>query len=165
MNLISNILLISSTSDTTAASTCNSNVVGLSVEEEQMSATVFSPIMTDGVDDISRVSVFLEVLENRELSASVCQLLRLDRRQVVGRLCTLLRSLPSCQSSCDDVLRLLEIVSSVSEACDWWNEAIQELVLLVTVLMNDGKILSAVALAVWLLERFVAVRACIILYY
>ena len=124
-----------------------------------MAATVLAPIMSDAAVDVSWVSVCLEILENWELSASICPLLRLDQRQVVERLCKLLGFLPRCQS-CDNELRLLEIVSSVvGEASDCWNEAVQELLVLVRVLINDGKVLSAVALAVWLLERFVAARA------
>jgi len=151
INLISKILS-SGISNTPALSACNG---GLSDEEEKMITTVFAPLITDIVHDLDQLSVCLELLDNREALMLILSYLRLDKQHVVQRLCTLLKY-PASRSSRDDETRILEILSSVCEACDDWNAAQQELMLLVTDLLNDGKVLSAVVVAVWLLRRFVA---------
>jgi len=141
-------IIFSIVSNITAAAACSD-------AEDKMLTTVFAPIITDKCCDISRFSICLEVLENRELLVPAFAVLHLDREQIVERLCTILKHLPS-SFYCDDVTRILEILSSVCEFSDYWNEANRELLRLVTVLMNDGRILLAVTVAVWLLQRSVA---------
>lgn len=152
VNLISKIILSSKCNSSTPATYSGGAQTD---EEEKVITTVFAPIMTDGVRDVNQLSVCLEILENRDVPCLIFSCLRLDKMQIVERLCALLRCLPSC-SSCDSEMRILEILAAVCESYDFWNEARQELVLLTkTLLLHDDKILSAVAVAAWLLKRFV----------
>jgi len=150
IDLISKIVssIVSNTTATTACSDVLSDV------EEKMLTAVFAPVITDKDCDISQLSICLEVLENRELLVRILVLLRVDRRQIVKRLCTVVKLLPT-SFSCYDVTRILDVLASASQSSDYWNEAKQQLLSLVTVLMNDGKILLAVTVAAWLLQRFV----------
>jgi len=150
VDLISKILL--GIKSNTFTLTADTNV--LSGEEEAIIKAVFAPIVTGGVLDVTQLSVCLEILQNRDLLIVIFSSLYLDKVQIVERLCTVLRYLPA-RSSCDDETKILEILACVCESHGCWNEAKQELVLLSTTLLNDGKISSAVAVALWLLKRFV----------
>jgi len=160
VDLIAKILL-SSISNTMTPAACNGV---LSDEEKKMVTAVFAPIMTDEVCDVNRLSICLEILENRELSVSIFSLLCLDKRQIVEKLCSLLRYLPA-SVSCDSATRILEILASVCESSGYWSESKQELLPLVTVLLNGGKLLLAVTVAVWLLQRFVVMWGYTTVYY
>ena len=127
----------------------------LSEEDEKIISTVFTPLLTDEVHDVNSLSVCLEILENRDLLVLIFSCLRLDKVQIVERLCMLLKGLPTCLYGNDEV-KILEIMSSVCGSYGCWNEAKPELVQLVSTLLNDGNIFSAVVVAVWLLKRFVA---------
>jgi len=128
----------------------------LSDEDQKIITAVFAPvIMTDKGCDMKQLSVCLEILEKRDLATAIFSFLLLDRVQIVQQLCSLLKYLPTCPS-CDNETKILEILASVCESYSCWNEARHDLVILVIALLNDGKILSAVAVAVWLLKRFVA---------
>jgi len=127
----------------------------LSDEEEKMITTVFAPMMNDEMCDVNRLSICLEILDGRDLLVSVFSLLHLSEAQIVERLCTILNCLPA-SLSCDGERKVLEILASVCEAYDYLNETEQKVVQLVTTLLNDGKILSAVIVSVWVLKRFVA---------
>jgi len=130
----------------------------LSDEERKMIATMFAPMITEEVCDISQLSVCLEVLKNQELSVLTFSCLRLDKTQIVKRLCSLFEHLP-IGLSCDRETRILEILASVSKSYGYWKEAKQDIVQLVTTQLNKSKILAAVTLAVWLLSRFVVISA------
>ena len=126
----------------------------LSDEEEKMIAIVFAPMMLDQMCDVSRLSVCLDILDSRDLLISVFSFLHLDQVQIVERLCVILNCLP-VSLCCDSERRVLEILTSVCEAYSCFNEAKLKLLQLVTTLLNDGRILSAVIVAVWMLRRFV----------
>lgn len=130
------------------------NVI-LSHEEQKLMATVFAPLITDEALDSDGLSVCLEILEKLDLSLWVFSYLCLDKIQLVERLCVLLKYLPA-SLNCDTEIRLLDTLTFVCESRACLNEAKMKLVQLVTTLLNDGKVLSAVALAAWLLKRFVA---------
>ena len=146
-------ILSNSKPNTLNSAACNTI---LSDEEQEMIATVFAPMMTDEICDVNQFSVCLEILNSRDLLISVCSLLHLDKAQIVERLCILLNCL-SASLSCDGEKRVLDILASVCEAYEYLSEAKQRMVQLVTTLLSDGKILSAVIVAVWVLERFVAI--------
>jgi len=129
----------------------------LSDEEEKMITTVFAPMMTDEGCDANQLSICLEILQNGELLNLIFSCWHLDKVQIVERLCTLLKLLPTCLL-CDNERKILEVLSSVCDTYDYWTEAKRELILLAAALMNDGRILSAVVVAVWLTERFVALQ-------
>jgi len=150
VDLISKILS-SSKSNASASSLCT---VILTDEEEKMIASVFAPIITAEMCDVNQLSICLEILDSRDLLISIFLFLRLDKVQIVERLCILLNRLPA-SLSCDCERRVLEILASVCEACDCLNEAKQQLVQLVMTLLDNGRILSAVIVAVWVLRRFV----------
>ena len=149
-DLISNIL--SSTKSNTSSSATYSGI--LFEEEEKMIATVFAPMMSDEVYDFSQLSVCLEILDSRDSLISTFSILHLDKQQIVERIYILLNCLPA-SLSCKSERRLLEILASVCEAYDCLVEANQKLVELVTTLVNNGKILLAVVVGVWILARFI----------
>jgi len=133
-------------------------------DEEKVISMMFAPLLSDEACDVSQLSVCLEILENQDLLVLIFSCLHLDKVQIVERLCVLLKCLP-ISVSCDDETKILEILSSVCESYACWNEAKQQLVQLVTTLLNSGKILSAVVVAVWLLKRFVATLHQVIEYF
>jgi len=151
IDLISKFLL-SSKSSILAPAAYNSVLSG---DEEKVISMVFAPLLTDEVCDVDQLFICLEILENRDLLVPIFSCLHLNKVQIVERLCMLLKGLP-ISLSCDDETRILETLSAVCESYACWNEAKQQLIHLVTTLLNNGKILSAVVVAVWLLKRFVA---------
>jgi len=154
VDLVSELLCNPDTSAVTAFD------VALSEEERNIVAVLFAPVITDVTCDTDKLTVCLDVLEKLDLSISLLSFLNLDTVQVLAqRLCITLRHLPiSTGMSCTTELRILAIIDSLCESCgddDNDTDAVKhEMLQLIVTMLNEGRVLSVVAVAVWLLKRF-----------